>query len=185
MSNSADTLLGLLWTEILQVKIQKVSSDLYKQVADRLKELASSTDGDTGISNSIAEEEARILKQITERLIELRLTKARKSILMDLGDLDLTPEEKYLIEPIITYEKRRRTLNQALHRGHSNYLEEISQLAMSRYVTVRFKDSTDSIVGTDLKKYGPFEKEDVALIPIENARTLLKQGLLAQVWTDS
>ena len=178
-------MLDLLKAETLQEKIQKVSSDLYKQVAERLKELESVTDGDTGISNSIAEEEARILKQLTERLIELRLTKARKSILMDLGDLNLTPEEKYLIEPIITYEKRRRTLNQALHKGRSSYLEEISQLAMNKYVTVRFKDSTDSIVGTDLKKYGPFEKEDVALIPIENARTLLKQGLLAQVWIDA
>ncbi|MEK0325202.1 MAG: hypothetical protein QQN63_05815 [Nitrosopumilus sp.] len=178
-------MLDLLRAETLQEKIQKVSSDLYKQVAERLKELESVTDGDTGISNSIAEEEARILKQLTERLIELRLTKARKSILMDLGDLNLTPEEKYLIEPIITYEKRRRTLNQALHKGRSSYLEEISQLAMNKYVTVRFKDSTDSIVGTDLKKYGPFEKEDVALIPIENARTLLKQGLLAQVWIDA
>ena len=178
-------MLDLLKAETLQEKIQKVSSDLYKQVAERLKELESVTDGDTGISNSIAEEEARILKQLTERLIELRLTKARKSILMDLGDLNLTPEEKYLIEPIIAYEKRRRTLNQALHTGRSNYLEEISQLAMNKYVTVRFKDSTDSIVGTDLKKYGPFEKEDVALIPIENARTLLKQGLLAQVWIDA
>ncbi|MCZ6615838.1 MAG: hypothetical protein O7B32_00795 [Thaumarchaeota archaeon] len=175
----------MLKTEIRQGKLQKVSSDLYKQVAERLKELESVTDGESGISNSIAEEEARILKQLTERLIELRLTKARKSILMDLGDLDLTPEEKYLIEPIIAYEKRRRTLNQALHTGRSSYLEEISQLAMNKYVTVRFKDSTDSIVGTDLKKYGPFEKEDVALIPIENARTLLKQGLLAQVWIDA
>ncbi|MCZ6613298.1 MAG: hypothetical protein O6762_01290 [Thaumarchaeota archaeon] len=178
-------MLDLLKTEIRQGKLQKVSSDLYKQVAERLKELESVTDGESGISNSIAEEEARILKQLTERLIELRLTKARKSILMDLGDLDLTPEEKYLIEPIIAYEKRRRTLNQALHTGRSSYLEEISQLAMNKYVTVRFKDSTDSIVGTDLKKYGPFEKEDVALIPIENARTLLKQGLLAQVWIDA
>ena len=178
-------MLDLLRTEISQGKLQKVSSDLYKQVAERLKELESVTDGESGISNSIAEEEARILKQLTERLIELRLTKARKSILMDLGDLDLTPEEKYLIEPIIAYEKRRRTLNQALHTGRSSYLEEISQLAMNKYVTVRFKDSTDSIVGTDLKKYGPFEKEDVALIPIENARTLLKQGLLAQVWIDA
>ncbi|MCZ6724623.1 MAG: hypothetical protein O6846_00135 [Thaumarchaeota archaeon] len=178
-------MLDLLKTEIRQGKLQKVSSDLYKQVAERLKELESVTDGESGISNSIAEEESRILKQLTERLIELRLTKARKSILMDLGDLDLTPEEKYLIEPIIAYEKRRRTLNQALHTGRSSYLEEISQLAMNKYVTVRFKDSTDSIVGTDLKKYGPFEKEDVALIPIENARTLLKQGLLAQVWIDA
>jgi len=36
-------------------------------------------------------------------------------------------------------------------------------------------------MGTDMKSYGPFLAEDVASLPVENAKVLVKQGLAVLV----
>ena len=41
---------------------------------------------------------------------------------------------------------------------------------------VRFLQDIPEIVGTDLRIYGPYNKEDVGSIPSENAEALMKQG---------
>ena len=38
-----------------------------------------------------------------------------------------------------------------------------------------------SIIGADMKTYGPFLVEDVASVPVENAKILVKQGLAVLV----
>ncbi len=43
------------------------------------------------------------------------------------------------------------------------------------YTLIRFLKKTPPLVGIDLKNYGPFEKEDVALIPHKNAKILLSE----------
>ncbi len=43
-------------------------------------------------------------------------------------------------------------------------------------VTLRFLKPVPAIVGIDMKSYGPFQVEDVASVPSENARVLVKQG---------
>jgi DNA replication initiation complex subunit (GINS family) len=44
-------------------------------------------------------------------------------------------------------------------------------------VAVRFIKNIPAIIGADMKTYGPFTVEDVAAVPVENAKILLKQGL--------
>jgi len=44
-------------------------------------------------------------------------------------------------------------------------------------VTVRFAKPIPAIIGADMKIYGPFAAEDVASVPAENAKILVKQGL--------
>jgi DNA replication initiation complex subunit (GINS family) len=38
-----------------------------------------------------------------------------------------------------------------------------------------------AIIGSDMKTYGPFEAEDIASLPAENAKILVKQGLAEKV----
>ena len=47
--------------------------------------------------------------------------------------------------------------------------------------TLRFIKPVPSIIGIDMKSYGPFAPEDVASIPMENAKLLVKQGLAKTV----
>jgi DNA replication factor GINS len=46
---------------------------------------------------------------------------------------------------------------------------------------VRFLKPIPAIIGGDMKTYGPFAAEDVASVPAENARILVKQGLAVVV----
>ncbi len=48
-------------------------------------------------------------------------------------------------------------------------------------VTLRFLKPVPSIIGADMKSYGPFLVEDVASVPAENAKILVKQGLAKTV----
>jgi DNA replication factor GINS len=46
---------------------------------------------------------------------------------------------------------------------------------------LRFLKETPVIVGVDMKTYGPFQREDVASVPAENAKILTKQGIAVEV----
>jgi DNA replication factor GINS len=48
---------------------------------------------------------------------------------------------------------------------------------------LRFLKEVPAIVGADLKIYGPFVAEDVATLPAENARALVKHGAAMEVET--
>jgi DNA replication initiation complex subunit (GINS family) len=48
-------------------------------------------------------------------------------------------------------------------------------------MTLRFVKSIPAIMGGDMKTYGPFMVEDVASLPVENAKMLVKQGLAVLV----
>jgi DNA replication factor GINS len=48
-------------------------------------------------------------------------------------------------------------------------------------MVVRLLKEIPEIVGADMKTYGPFKPEDVATVPKENAKTLIKQGLAVEV----
>ena len=48
-------------------------------------------------------------------------------------------------------------------------------------IVLRFIKEIPTLVGFDMKTYGPFNPEDIATLPPENARILIKQGMAVQV----
>jgi len=50
-------------------------------------------------------------------------------------------------------------------------------------IIVRILQEIPEIIGVDMRIYGPFKPEDIATLPKENARTLIKQGAAAEVET--
>ncbi len=46
---------------------------------------------------------------------------------------------------------------------------------------IRMLGDVPSLVGADLKTYGPYKKEDVALLPAPNAEALIKRGMAVEV----
>jgi DNA replication factor GINS len=53
--------------------------------------------------------------------------------------------------------------------------------AAPKRLTLRFSKGIPAIMGADMKSYGPFVAEDVASLPVENAKILVKQGLAVLV----
>ncbi len=46
----------------------------------------------------------------------------------------------------------------------------------SRLLLLRFLEDYPQLIGVDLKTYGPFRAEDLAAIPIENARLIIRKN---------
>jgi DNA replication factor GINS len=47
--------------------------------------------------------------------------------------------------------------------------------------SLRFLVHVPAIIGADMKSYGPFQSEDVASVPLDNARILVKQRLAESI----
>jgi DNA replication initiation complex subunit (GINS family) len=52
-------------------------------------------------------------------------------------------------------------------------------------VLVRFLQPLPAIMGIDMKAYGPFQPEELATIPRQNAENLIKRGVAKRVETDA
>ena len=61
-------------------------------------------------------------------------------------------------------------------RGRPKVFESISARIRSKQVVVRFIKPMEQFIGYNMTKYGPFLQEDVAVIPFENARSLIENG---------
>ena len=80
---------------------------------------------------------------------------------------------------------RKDTILSATLNGRLKLLETVASNHRSRSIVVRFLKPIDQIVGTDLQTYGPFEAEDVATLPFENARALISKKVAVKIiWED-
>ena len=96
----------------------------------------------------------------------------------DVSREALTAEEEQIygkISPLV--ETASNFATEILH-GHGP--RTITDLRHKR-TTVRILNDVPAIVGADMKTYGPFRTEDVASLPVENAKILVRQGLAEKI----
>ncbi|MEM2638612.1 MAG: hypothetical protein QW113_01175, partial [Candidatus Bathyarchaeia archaeon] len=58
---------------------------------------------------------------------------------------------------------------------------KINRRETKGFLTVCIVKEIPQIVGVDMKIYGPFKPEDIATLPEENARALIKQGAAIEI----
>ena len=69
--------------------------------------------------------------------------------------------------------------------GKSKFLESLAENNKIKKVVIRFLSDVDEIIGADLERYGPFNVEDIATIPYENAQALIAKKIATKVrWED-
>ncbi|MHA1964411.1 MAG: DNA replication complex subunit Gins51 [Candidatus Thorarchaeota archaeon] len=152
-----------------------------------------STDAEKRIQAEILTQEALNLEFMIEDLLTLRRQKILKAVFSrhrPRGDMTLAEEE--------LYNRAQRALD-----GHTEFVKDslagtkpkkkkkTSDVKKSKtpldsetveYVTVRFlRPISAAFLGLDEKTYGPFKKEDVAMIPAANARTWLRDGTVIRI----
>jgi len=192
-SNSAkridlDIILELLKKERQITKIQAISPDIYKQVAQLIKEL--SIQKYEGLESDVHNELIQMIILSTKSLIELR---TRKLLENSNGNFsshpslstddysNLTDEEKYIFVEEQKVSQRKDLILQSLTAGNVNNLDSISNIIRSKMIILRFLESIEPFMGVDMAKYGPFIKEDVAILPFENARSLIERKVAVEI----
>jgi DNA replication factor GINS len=182
-----DFIMELLKKETQIPKIQGISPDIYKKIAQLIKEL--SIQKYEGLELDVHHELKRLLILSTKSLIELRTRKLLENSNGNLSSLSistddyskLTDEEKYIFEEEGRVSQRKDLIKQSLIDGNVNNLDSISRIIRSKMIIIRFMESTDQFMGVDMTKYGPFIKEDVAILPFENARSLIERKVAVEI----
>lgn len=149
-----------------------------------------STDAEKRVQADILTQEALNLEFMIEDLLVLRRQKILKAVISGhrpRGDMTLAEEE--------LYNRTQRALD-----GHSEFVKDSIAGAKPKkktsdtkskdspvsdtveFVTVRFlRPISDAFLGLDEKTYGPFKKEDIAMIPAANARSWLRDGTVVRI----
>jgi DNA replication factor GINS len=85
----------------------------------------------------------------------------------------LTKEEEKIFQEIYPLAESYQAFLKGMLKGR---LSQIERKEKPKQMIVRFLKSMPAIIGSDMKTYGPFKPEDIATLPPENAKILIKQG---------
>ena len=160
--------------------VTKLPADTYTKVATYVQKLRKSgaTNGDDPLSR-LTRKQLSLLEGMGRELLNRRIEKAvrRKSI------SDLLPEEKFVCEFYMEFERMRDRFVKAIINGQQSTFTTLQRSQMRKKVTVRFQRPLEEVIGFDLNRYGPFKAHDVAEIPAANAEVLVSNGDAVLVYT--
>ncbi len=186
--------------EIEETSLGGLPPDFYIKIADYLRRLNEETKilDKKSVKVSLLEHEAQNVTRMLDELLRLRYKKIVKTVTQSQkmpSDL-LTIEEAKMVENFVAFSEAYHKFTKNLMQGQAQaakvevkaldvrvdaqVVKMESQISQKR-VALRFLKNIPNIIGADMKTYGPFKVEDVASLPIENAKMLVKQGLAVSV----
>ncbi|TET63913.1 DNA replication complex GINS family protein [Candidatus Bathyarchaeota archaeon] len=164
--------------ELEEIKLEKLSTDFYSRLADYMRTLRKESrmlDKRT-VKARLLKNETRNVKRMVHELIQTRYRK----IVMKAAEGErvplnfLTTEEKKVYTGVLPFAEAYHDFAESLLSGRMLKLNVKRTL---RRAVLRFLEEVPAIIGADMEAYGPFKVEDVASLPLENSRILVKQGL--------
>lgn len=166
--------------ELMTEELGDLEPGIYIAVSSRIKEMREICEnGVESVRKKIIERNIELLSSLVRDLLIIRVMKFFSNSLNGRNETKLTAQEKYIVDPILDSIKRLRRVDDALQFGFSHYIENLPR--RQRYVLVRFLKFVDKFVGSDLKNYGPFEKDDLSLIPADNAKVLIDKNIAESI----
>ena len=164
------------------LEIQRLPKNFYAKIAEYVKKIREERrmlDKKTTKAR-LLKREFRNVKNMTEELIRLRYDKAlKKSLARETVAREvLTEEEEKLYGEILPLTEAYQAFLRDILQGRLSHIEKEEK---PKRILLRFVQEIPAIVGSDMKTYGPFEPEDIATLPSENARILIKQGVAVEV----
>ncbi|HZC89038.1 MAG TPA: hypothetical protein VE199_05405 [Nitrososphaera sp.] len=169
----------LLKKEVETPSLQAMELDTFQKIATALSNLNGQVYED--VEAKIRDHMVALLANSARLLINARQHK------INVGNepLDyskLTDEEKYILDGKRESDNRICEVIVATIKGRPKVLESISARVRARQVIVGFLGPMEQFIGVDMNKYGPFQPEDVATLPFENARSMIESGIAIEVY---
>jgi DNA replication factor GINS len=187
---------GMLLKEVQISTLQPVPFDTYQKIAVTLENLQLFEF--EGIEAKIRDTMVEMISTATRFLLEVRYHKMldRESVVSSSSSSSsistnttktpidyskLTEEEKYIMNAENESERRKNDILLTIVKGRPKLLESISKRVRSERIVVRFVKPMEKFIGVDMEGYGPFRQEDIAVIPFENARSLIENNHAIEV----
>ncbi|MCS7141417.1 MAG: hypothetical protein NZ888_04450 [Candidatus Nitrosocaldus sp.] len=177
MEGSIKEIYEYLSREASNGSLQELDPMVYRRIAEMLNALKGY--GYEGIDAKIRDSLMAMLSDIARLMLSIRLEK-----LKDSGSIDyskLTGEELYVALAERELRLRQSLLLSSILNGRSKVLEAMAERAASTLVPVRFIKQVDAFTGRDDARYGPFEAEDIAMVPFQDAVELVRKGVAIEL----
>ena len=155
-------------------------NDFYSSLAaysQKLKRSAGS--GSSEMIVRLTATQSRMIESMVGQLLKLRTQKAMRQNAL----LQLLPEERYVCSAEQKFQRRFKTMVEAVSSGQPSFVEFAHLSEAQRNVTVKFVKHVNELVGLNMRRYGPFEAEDVASIPAASADILIAGGDAVEIYT--
>jgi DNA replication factor GINS len=189
ISLTIEGIYNLLVTEIQIPTLQSIPLDTYQNIATLLGNIKGQ--GYEGIEAKIRDRMVGIITKSAQLLLECRHQKLKEyqheilssssSAATAVDYSKLTDEEKYILDGEKESDKRRNAVLAATINGRPKVMESMSAKIRAKQIVIRFIKSMEQFVGVDMTKYGPFQEEDVAVLPFENARSFIEKGIAIEI----
>jgi DNA replication factor GINS len=189
ISLTIDDVYNLLVTEIQIPTLQSIPLDTYQNIATLLGNIKGQ--GYEGIEVKIRDRMVEMISKSAQLLLECRHQKLKEyqheilssssSAATAVDYSKLTDEEKYILDGENDSDKRRNAVLAATINGRPKVMESMSAKIRAKQIVIRFIKSMEQFVGVDMTKYGPFQEEDVAVLPFENARSFIEKGIAIEI----
>jgi len=187
---------GMLLKEVETSTLQPLPFDTYQKIAVTLENLQLFEL--EGIEAKIRDTMIDMISIATRFLLEVRYHKMsnRESVVNSSSSSSitstnttktpidysrLTEEEKYIMNAENESERRKNDILLTIAKGRPKLLESISKRVRTERIVVRFVKPMEKFIGVDMEGYGPFRQEDIAVIPFENARSLIENNHAVEV----
>ncbi len=171
-----DRLYSLLVKELESEELGELPKGIYKEAAGAVRAVKVEGYDRKSLPSLVSERLRSLILELASMLLEVRVAKAMKEGQEALDRLSY--EERFVMEPFYAHASRVRMVKEAIERGNRSFFENVFKELISKLVMVRFLGDAPAVIGPDLKKYGPFKKGDMALIPLDNALVMKKEGLV-------
>jgi DNA replication factor GINS len=170
--------------ELDSVELEKLPSDFYPKIADYMKHLKEESrmlDKRTAKA-SLLSKELRNVRRMVREITKTRYRKIVKKMASGekLASEVLTTEEEKIFKDDSSFADSFKSLAINVLQGSLKDLDDVQKHGKG---VVRFLKEVPAIIGSDMKAYGPFKAEDIATLPTENMKLLVKQGLAERVKT--
>ncbi len=166
--------------EVESNALQPIDKGIYIRLAEAINELRGK--GYEGLDLKVRDYLLGMLTDIARLMLSIRIEKVRAS--KDIQEIDyslLTDEELYIALEERELRHRYELLLSSIMNGRSKVLESLREKVNAVTTLVRFLKHVDAFTASDNRKYGPFNPEDVAVVPFKDALLLIKQGAAVEL----
>lgn len=165
-------------------ELQLLPKDFYIKLAEYVRKIRAEgrmLDEKTARAKLLIHESKNVQKMVKD-LVLLRHEKTVKKALSGetIPTEGLTEEEEKLAKDVMPSFESFQMLLKDILGGRMPQLEGMKK---PKKRVLRFTKEIPAIIGADMKTYGPFKPEDIASLPQENAKILVKQGVAVEVET--
>lgn len=184
-----DEIFNILKAEIhLNSGPQPVPHNFYQNISNLVSLLKDQNEKENNvvtekISKEISSNLINLVVKLTTLIFILRCKKifdsSKSQNMFEYSNL--TDEEKYVFFGNREREQRINIVLKMLLEGKSKTLEKIVSSINQNFVIIRFLDSMEQFVGVNMNKYGPYQRDDVAILPFENARSIIENNKAVEI----